>query len=61
MERIDMLGPHFAYLGRRFRGGVRRFIGQQAKASKGLFKISVCLIACRAVILGAQGVAGDGD
>jgi hypothetical protein len=59
MERIEMLGPHFAYLGRRFRGIVRRFIRLQSKASKGLVEIGV--IACRAVILGAQGVAGDVD
>lgn len=59
IERIVMRRPHFAYLGRRLFGWFELFIGLQSKASEGLLVISV--IARVAVILGAQGVAGDGN
>lgn len=52
-----MLRPHFAYLGSGRIGRLRRFIGLQSKTSQGLLEISV--IARVAVVLGAQGVAGD--
>lgn len=57
MKRIEMRWPHLAYLGS---GRLGRFgvIGNQSKTLKGFVKIFV--IACRAVILVAQGVAGDG-
>lgn len=52
-----MLWPHFAYLGRGRIGRLGRFIGLQSKTSQGILEISV--IARVAVVLGAQGVAGD--
>ena len=58
MQRIEMLGPHFAYVGRRLIGSVRRLIALQSKTLQGLVEIVV--IARVAVVLGAQGVAGDG-
>ena len=58
-----MLGPHFADLGRSLLNGLSLLgrLGLQAKDAQGFIKYSVIVIACRAVILGAQGVAGDGD
>lgn len=57
MQRIEMLGPHFAYVGGQLIGSVRRFIALQSKTFQGLVKIVV--IVRIAVILEAQGVAGD--
>ena len=58
-----MLGPHFADLGRSLLNGLSLLglLELQAKGGQCLVESGFLLITRRAVILKAQGVAGDGN